>query len=107
MYILVNIWILTNPEFMVTNMYNFYILIPAFLIGIISNIVLLTAKKGKIINYGLSGITAPTVISMLLNIIEKFNNIELGVNILSGILLLAFSFIKSFKEYFKSIGKSE
>ena len=104
MYILINIWILTSPEFIITNVYNFYILIPLFILGFISSIVLLIVRKGKIINYALSGVVAPVAIGTLLNMIGKFNNIESGVNIIPGIILLViFSFIKSFMKYFKKI----
>ena len=108
MYILTNIYILTSSDYIINNPYNFYILIPIMFIGLISSFFLLIAKKYKIVTSSFSIIILTIAVMMFMNMVGKFNKLELGVNIIPFLIIfIVFGFIKSFRKYFAEYFKKE
>ena len=108
MYILTNIYILTSSDYIINNPYNFYILIPIMFIGLISSFFLLIAKKYKIVTSSFSIIILTIAVMMFMNMVGKFNKLELGVNIIPFLIIfIVFGFIKSFRKYFEEYFKKE
>ena len=98
MYILTNIYILTSSDYIINNPYNFYILIPIMFIGLISSFFLLIAKKYKIVTSSFSIIILTIAVMMFMNMVGKFNKLELGVNIIPFLIIfIVFGLIKSFR----------
>lgn len=49
MYAAVNIWLLNNQNYIITNIYNFIIVIPLAILGFIAGVILLCSRKHKVV----------------------------------------------------------
>ena len=106
LYSLFYIWALINTfSIEISNSYNYYIFTPILLVGLISGIVLLSAKKIHVISYAFTGIVLPVMISLFSNIVGRNFNLVLGFTDIPFLILFAIfgTLVKSFKIYLNSL----